>query len=240
MPNELLMGYMQTLIKIATHLRLEDVIEERTDKLVGYVITSCLLNIETPNKIKFKSKELRLLALTFINLFEYDKAGYRLGQELKKIMERGSWRKQDEWAISPTQLVKKRFTGLKNLSATCYINSLLQQLLYIGIFSDQIIGVDADKVDDKENIVLEIQNIFGYLRYTESPSITTLPLCKQFIIDGQPIDPRNQTDVDEFFHSLIDKLERNLSNIGKKEIISNLFGGEIANLIVGNDCEHTS
>jgi len=58
------------------------------------------------------------------------------------------------------------FTGLKNLAATCYINSLLQQLYFIEDFRNEIIAVDAKKIDDKENIVLEIQNIFAHLKYT--------------------------------------------------------------------------
>jgi len=78
------------------------------------------------------------------------------------------------------------------------------------------------------------------LRFSESPVYTTASLCKTFIYDGQPIDPRIQTDVDEFFHCMMDKLERNLEKINRKDIITNLFGGEISNLIVGSKCEHTS
>jgi hypothetical protein len=67
-------------------------------------------------------------------------------------------------------------------------------------------GVDADSIEDKENIVREIQNIFGFLKYSQNPSYTTASLCQTFILDGQPIDPRMQTDVDEFYHALMDKL----------------------------------
>jgi uncharacterized UBP type Zn finger protein len=58
-------------------------------------------------------------------------------------MSNGAWRKQFEWNISPIKLVTKKYTGIKNLAATCYINSLLQQLFFIKKFSDQIISVDA-------------------------------------------------------------------------------------------------
>ena len=78
----------------------------------------------------------------------------------------GSWRKQDEWNIAPTKQVTHKYTGLKNLAATCYINSLLQQLFFIENFRDQMIGIDATTIDDKENIVLELQNIFAHLKYS--------------------------------------------------------------------------
>ena len=67
-------------------------------------------------------------------------------------------------------------------------------------------AIDSTQIEDKENIVRQIQNIFGYLKYTQNPSYTTSSLCQNFILDGQPIDPRIQTDVDEFFHALMDKL----------------------------------
>ena len=47
-------------------------------------------------------------------------------------------------------------------------------------------------------------------------------------------------DVDEFFHALMDKLEHNFGKVGQKEMINNIFGGELSNLVVGTDCEHAS
>jgi uncharacterized UBP type Zn finger protein len=47
------------------------------------------------------------------------------------MKEGGSWRRQDEWSITLIKQNPHKFTGLKNLAATCYINSLLQQLFFI-------------------------------------------------------------------------------------------------------------
>lgn len=69
------------------------------------------------------------------------------------MMAKGAWRKQFDWSIEPVEIINKKFTGLKNLAATCYINSLLQQLFYIKNFSSQLMNVDPDKIDDKENVV---------------------------------------------------------------------------------------
>jgi ubiquitin C-terminal hydrolase len=65
------------------------------------------------------------------------------------MMAKGSWRKQYDWQIEPVQFINKSFTGLKNLAATCYINSLLQQLFYIKNFSSQLMAIDSDKIEDK-------------------------------------------------------------------------------------------
>lgn len=59
-------------------------------------------------------------------------------------------------------------------------------------------------------------------------------------MDGQPIDPRIQTDVDEFFHTLLDKIEINLEKVNKKSLIYDTFRGELSNLIIGQECPHTS
>ncbi len=107
-----------------------------------------------------------------------------------------SWRKTEDWSISPVKQLSHEYSGLKNLAATCYINSLLQQLFFIESFSSQILSIDAEQIEDKENIAYELQNIFAHLKFSESPTYTTSSFCKKFILDGQPIDPRVQTDVD--------------------------------------------
>ena len=78
----------------------------------------------------------------------------------------GSWRRPEEWAIVPVKEEQHTFCGLKNLAATCYMNSLLQQLFFISDFRNQLINVDAKAIDDKENIVLETQNIFAHLKFS--------------------------------------------------------------------------
>lgn len=69
------------------------------------------------------------------------------------MMSKGAWRRQFDWYIEPIEIVNKKFTGLKNLAATCYMNSLLQQLFYIKNFSTQLMAIDSSQIEDKENIV---------------------------------------------------------------------------------------
>jgi uncharacterized UBP type Zn finger protein len=92
---------------------------------------------------------------------------HQFGVMVNQALKMGSsWRNGEDWAIQPIKQVSHTFTGLKNLAATCYINSLLQQLFFIDSFSSNLLAVEADKIDDKENIVLELQNIFSHLKFS--------------------------------------------------------------------------
>lgn len=129
---------------------------------------------------------------------------------------------------------------MKNLTATCYLNSLIQQLFFIKKFRENLLSFSLKNISDKENIAYELQKIFAHLKNSDSDIFIPLSFCNTFILDGQPIDPRIQTDVDEFFHTLMDKLERNLIHIQKKDLIDDIFRGEYSNLIIGQECPHKS
>lgn len=47
--------------------------------------------------------------------------------------------------------------GLKNLAATCYINSMLQQLYHIKEFSQALLEIDTSQIETSENIAYEVQ-----------------------------------------------------------------------------------
>ena len=59
-------------------------------------------------------------------------------------------------------------------------------------------------------------------------------------IDGSPIDPRVQKDVDEFFNMLIDRIENLIKGTKEEAVMKNLFYGVFANELICNGCPHTS
>ena len=220
---------------------LQDMLGESLDHYATRLIRECMFDPVSPHKLRFKSPSLRKLGFDLLHQLKLEAVSRSLSERIVETMRAGgSWRQPDEWSIAVMKHEQHTFCGLKNLAATCYINSLLQQLFFIDDFRNQLINLDAEAIEDPENIALEVQSIFAHLKFSEIPVQNTSSLCKKFIMDGQPIDPRIQMDVDEFFHSLMDKLERNLGKVGHKEMINNIFGGEQSNLIVGTDCEHTS
>jgi Ubiquitin carboxyl-terminal hydrolase len=65
--------------------------------------------------------------------------------------------------------------------------------------------------------------------------------CKAFKeIDGSPIDPFQQKDVDEFFFLLMDRLETQTKGTPQEKLIKNLFQGTLANECICIDCPHRS
>lgn len=65
--------------------------------------------------------------------------------------------------------------------------------------------------------------------------------CKAFKdIDGSPIDPYVQKDVDEFFNMFMDRIESLIKGTKEEKIMHNLFQGVLANEFICKDCPHYS
>lgn len=77
----------------------------------------------------------------------------------------------------------------------------------------------------EEDTLFEVQKIFAYLKNSDAASYTPRSFCANFKHDGATIDPRVQMDADEFFNSLMDKLDTALKACKQQHIINNIFQG---------------
>ena len=59
-------------------------------------------------------------------------------------------------------------------------------------------------------------------------------------VDGKPIDPQVQKDVDEFFIMLLDKFENLMKGEKEEKTVKNLLQGAYANEFICKDCPHYS
>ncbi|CAN0006747.1 unnamed protein product, partial [Laminaria digitata] len=110
------------------------------------------------------------------------------------------------WAYAPRQAEKADcgYVGLQNLGATCYMNSLLQQLFMVPALRYGVLSCDpffrtqeeekgAGGVAREENLLYQLQVMFGYLQESEKKFLDTSGMCRACKdAGGQPVDPLEQ------------------------------------------------
>eukprot|EP00349_Pseudokeronopsis_sp_Brazil_P010679 CAMPEP_0202978554 /NCGR_PEP_ID=MMETSP1396-20130829/84929_1 /ASSEMBLY_ACC=CAM_ASM_000872 /TAXON_ID= /ORGANISM="Pseudokeronopsis sp., Strain Brazil" /LENGTH=221 /DNA_ID=CAMNT_0049717549 /DNA_START=2836 /DNA_END=3501 /DNA_ORIENTATION=+ len=124
------------------------------------------------------------------------------------------------------------------------MNSIFQQLFMIPTFRKAILEVEDVRhaVDPpEENPLYQLKMIFCGLLQIEKQYFNPKRFCKAMKdIDGSPIDPLVQKDVDEFFNLLLDKIENLIQGKKEERVIKNLFSGVYANEFICKGCPHYS
>ncbi|ESN99988.1 hypothetical protein HELRODRAFT_192681, partial [Helobdella robusta] len=159
-----------------------------------------------------------------------------------------------EWEYIPPIGAKplNGFVGLKNAGATCYMNSVLQQLFMIEPIRDYILCVegavddqlDIDDVEEKpeyevHTAVLKcVQYIFAHLACSKMQFYVPKGFWKHFKLQGEPVNLREQHDALEFFNSLVDSLDEALKALELVPIVSKVLGGSFADQKICRDCPH--
>lgn len=118
-----------------------------------------------------------------------------------------------QWDYDPNLILRSSgdYIGLCNQGGTCYMNAFIQQLYHAQAFTDQLLSVSTYAEEaEYSNLLLQMQMMFAYLKYSQKRVYDTLPFCKALIdYDGQPISLSEQKDINEFAGMLFDKLEKN-------------------------------
>jgi ubiquitin carboxyl-terminal hydrolase 34 len=133
------------------------------------------------------------------------------------------------------------YAGLRNLSNTCYLNSLFSQLFMNLRFRDFIFAMDSGTDSSRQPLVHELSKLFASMqnRWDKYVDTTDVVACIE-TYDNEQIDVSIQMDVDEFFNLLFDRLEGQISNPGNRNTFRSLYGGQLVQQIKSRECDHIS
>lgn len=143
---------------------------------------------------------------------------------------------------------RSNLCGIKNQGGTCYLNSLLQTLLFTPEFREELFSLGAEELgclEDKDKpgtkvrvIPLELQRLFARLLLVDQQSASTTDLTNSFGWNSS--EGTNQHDVQELNRILFSALEHSLVGTSGSTLIQRLYHGTIVNSIVCKECGNVS
>ncbi|KAL7626866.1 hypothetical protein AAE478_003640 [Parahypoxylon ruwenzoriense] len=132
------------------------------------------------------------------------------------------------------------YSGLRNLSNTCYLNSLFTQLFMNVGFRRFMLGARIRNMHAHQ-LLHETQVLFAFLQDSRRRFVEPQACVGQIMTyDETPIDIHNQMDVDEFYSLLFDRWEAQLPSESEKKMLRSIYGGELVQQVKSKECEHIS
>ena len=124
----------------------------------------------------------------------------------------------------------ERYSGLRNLGATCYINSLLQQIHKNTLLGPLLCNKEVIQLDVNQQL-FQLARLMSSLSHSLKSTIHPGDFIKSVRFHGEHINPVVQQDVNEFFMAFVDLLEKN----GAQSLLGATLFGEICNELTGED-----
>jgi ubiquitin carboxyl-terminal hydrolase 34 len=147
-----------------------------------------------------------------------------------------------DWAFDRSAMIRspEGYAGLRNLSNTCYLNSLMTQLFMNVEFRDFVLKLHvADP--ESQKLLFETQKLFTWMQETWRKSIEPQDFVDSIrTYDNELIDVTIQMDVDEFYNLLFDRWESQVLEAESKKKFRSFYGGQLVQQIKSMECPHIS
>ncbi|PGH23651.1 hypothetical protein AJ80_02257 [Polytolypa hystricis UAMH7299] len=150
---------------------------------------------------------------------------------------------EPNWVFDRTKTIRtpEGYAGLKNLSNTCYLNSLFTQLFMNVNFRKFMLNLRVSSIDGKQQLLAETKKVFGYMQNTWQKCVDTQAVVDTIrTYDNEPVDINIQMDVDEFYNLLFDRWEGQILSNEAKKAFRSFYGGQLVQQIKSKECTHIS
>ncbi|EPS38310.1 hypothetical protein H072_7963 [Dactylellina haptotyla CBS 200.50] len=160
---------------------------------------------------------------------------------LKEVLDEASPGLPNMYSIDRARWLRSDagHVGLRNLSNTCYLNSLLTQLFMNLPFREFILQTSAEV--EPPTPLSTLKTVFANLQDSWQKAFEP----KDFVAtirdyDGELIDVGIQMDVEEFYNLLCDRIESQITPAEAKKDFRDFFGGAFVQQVKSMECEHVS
>jgi ubiquitin carboxyl-terminal hydrolase 34 len=132
------------------------------------------------------------------------------------------------------------YAGIRNLSNTCYLNSLFSQL-FMNLEFRQFLFQTNIIEEPSQKLVIELSKVFSYMQNHVGKFVDPSSAVECIrTYDNEQIDVSIQMDVDEFFNLLFDRLEAQILTPEARKTFRSFYGGQLVQQIKSKECEHIS
>ena len=151
----------------------------------------------------------------------------------------GFWKtnKDSDWKLEPNEIYQKKYIGLKNMTSTCYMNSIIQQFFMIPMLRETILSIENS---NKDNVLYQLQLLFSALKTYEYKYYNPKP----FVIKSG-LNFYEQMDADEYYGQAIDRIENDIKSLYPnsdecpyKDLFKFFFGIKVLDELKFVDCGH--